>query len=156
MICLLGRLKSRIPSITIDRFCADQLANAVLTLPEAELATLFQVLRLFVQETTFTESEWPLVSAILPPESLAKMARVNYQNLESSLRSAEVRSRIHCLALICCYLSGSYSKTGIAKWFQRKRPKLGDKTPEELLSLEYYAWLKESAKVRDLALGLNQ
>lgn len=63
-------------------------------------------------------------------------------------------ARAHFLVMIIADLSGSYTDSGIQKWFRRRRTKLADRTPLEVLRGEWDPGDDEARRVRQLASSL--
>ena len=105
-------------------------------LPELDLKVLLNIFGL-VQ-----------TSALLGVEELRR-----YLDEPSELSQAS-KERAHYLAMIISDLTGSYTQSGIQKWFQRKRTTLNNVAPLDLLKGNWTIADSDSIKVRQLAAAL--
>jgi hypothetical protein len=92
-----------------------------------------------VDASPHPEGEWAPAREILGDDLLAALvggiSPSSLRRYSAGERETpdEVAWRLHALARIVAALRGSYNAYGIRRWFQRRRPQLGERTPGQVL-----------------------
>jgi len=87
---------------------------------------------------------------VISPTSMQRYARGDRQPPEA------VVERVHWLALVVGYLTGTYNRYGVRRWFERPRQALGGVSPKQAL-LNHPEWTPDSEgarRVEELAKSL--
>jgi hypothetical protein len=84
------------------------------------------------------EHEWPALRRVLGDGQLAALVGISPSSLQrysSGKRKTpdDVAARLHFLALVVGDLAGTYNELGTRRWFERKRVRLGSRSPAEIL-----------------------
>jgi transcriptional regulator with XRE-family HTH domain len=103
--------------------------------------------------------EWPSVSRVLDPETLAGLLNISASSLRRYLSGEretpdDVAARLHHVALIVGDLGGAYNEVGVRRWFERKRSALGGRNPAALLGGNWSPEDQGPRRVRELAASL--
>jgi uncharacterized protein (DUF2384 family) len=123
------------------------------------LAGFLEKLNEILRTTPVPDHEWAKVLLVLDSELLSRLVGVS----ESSLRRYKSRSRetpdeiadrLHFVATLVGYLTGAYNEMGVRRWFERKRARLQDRSPADVLSGQWKPGDVEPEKVRELAQSL--
>ncbi len=122
----------------------------------AEFARWIRSVRDDVAASPVPEVELPKLDEVLGSERLARSIGVAGSSLRRYLSHDretpdDVASRGHLLACIVGDLAGSYNERGIRRWFERPRPQLDGRAPDEILHGTWAAGDPEVAKVAVLA-----
>jgi hypothetical protein len=103
-------------------------------------------------ESPVPDREWPELTRVLGEPLLAPLvavSRVSLRRYTAGRRTTPdaVAARLHHVALIVGNLAGSYNDYGIRRWFDRKRSRLGDRRPRDVLR---GAWSPDAPGPRDV------
>ena len=148
-------LANRVRRAGIAVAAADELNN-VAAPTAAEVAELLEMIVVALEASPVPKFEWTGLARVFPPEDLASLLSISassfkrYQQGERATPDA-VAARLHFLALVVGDLAGSYNDIGIRRWFQRKRTRLGGRSPASLLKNGWDPDDEGPARVRTLA-----
>lgn len=103
-----------------------------------------------VEQSPMPDREWGALSDELGDALLSRLTSssvVSVRRYRGAQRPTPdpVAVRLHHLALLVSYLSGSYNSFGIRRWFERPRHALDGRSPTELLTGE---WSPDDPDVR--------
>jgi hypothetical protein len=84
---------------------------------------------------------------------LLSLSPANIREYASGKRPtpSTVTARLHCVVSVLSDLSGAFNESGMRRWFERPRERLGGKSPTEILTGEWDPNGPEAKSVRDLA-----
>ncbi len=107
-----------------------------------------------LRENPVPDREWQAALRVFDAEQLADLLRISPTSVQRYARGTretpqEIASRLHWLAIVIGYLSGSYNDFGIRRWFERSRTALGGKSPKETL-LSESSWQPEDDAAREI------
>jgi uncharacterized protein (DUF2384 family) len=113
-----------------------------------------------LEDSPLPRQEWSPVRTILGDALLARLCGISEASLrryDSGARSTPdvVAQRLHSLALIIADLHGAYNDYGVRRWFQRPRPQLGGRSPQDLLTPGWISDSHEVGQLRELAEALT-
>lgn len=122
----------------------------------ADFVSWIRSVREDVAASPVPDVELPKLDEVLGSERLARSVGVAGSSLRRYLSHDretpdDVAKRGHVLACIVGDLAGSYNERGVRHWFERPRPQLDGRAPEEILRGTWDADDPEVAKVAALA-----
>jgi hypothetical protein len=91
-----------------------------------------------LEQSPVPEFEWASLLEVLGADELSSLVVTSLSSLRryaSGTRATpdDVAARLHFLAMVVGELKGSYNAIGIRRWFRRKRLRLEDRAPADLL-----------------------
>jgi hypothetical protein len=125
-----------------------------------KLRTAFEGIFRALGENPVPHREWKPLLRLFGPQRLAALLSVSESSIGRYSRGErttpdDVAGRLHWLAIVVGYLSGSYNDFGLRRWFERPRRALGGKSPQDVLLAEQQ-WSPEgkfAAAIEELARG---
>jgi hypothetical protein len=104
----------------------------------ARLGVILDALDEALAHSPVPEREWPELVRALGEDRLAALLRISVSSARRYAAGARrtpdgVAARLHHLALVIGNLAGTYNDIGVRRWFDRKRTRLGDGAPGQLL-----------------------
>jgi hypothetical protein len=153
-----ARLVSRIQDAGIARGPALRFGTGEpASVEEAE--SLLRLMIAALEASPTATHEWPSVSRVLDPETLAGLLNISASSLRRYLSGEretpdDVAARLHHVALIVGDLGGAYNEVGVRRWFERKRSALGGRNPAALLGGNWSPEDQGPRRVRELAASL--
>ncbi len=141
-------LRTEIPFEVIFEFSPEKIEDELMRLRAA------------VENTPLPYQDLTALLKIFDLSELGVLLEVETPELKKVLEKATVslskdaQMRAHFLAMIVADLSGSYTNFGIKKWFSRKRSKLQDRSPFELLERNWKPDDERVLQIRKLAESL--
>jgi hypothetical protein len=129
------------------------------------LRAAFQGIYEALAENPVPRREWKAVRQYFNDDQLAHLLGISETSVQRYARAQRntpeaVVAKLHWLALVVGYLSGSYNEYGVRRWFQRPRQALAGHSPQETLLAER-DWTPDglaARKVESLAkasMGMN-
>jgi len=125
----------------------------------ARLSTLLEKITEALDQSPAPAHEWRVLQNILGLELLTRLLGISQSSARRYLSGTRatpdtIAARLHFLAFVVGDLAGAYNDIGVRRWFDRRRERLGGKTPAQALG---DAWSPEDdapQRIRHLARSL--
>jgi uncharacterized protein (DUF2384 family) len=127
---------------------------------EQRVASGLEQLNEALEASATPSTEWPAMRAVFGDDKLVGLVGVGASSMRryaSGERETpdDVGARLHWLAMVVADLAGAYNEFGMRRWFERPRPQLGGKSPQQILGASWSPDGAAAQRVRELASVLS-